>query len=645
MKLKYDFKFLNSILRYRYIIGLIIFVILVLFKINGSSIGIWQNFVTTNSNSHYSENLIGKSRMVRTDEWEVQTPFYLAQAMGSKYYPVENDDITSSGENMIVSYNAPVKDISVISKPFNWGFLLLGKDYGLAWYWGMKFILLMLLSFEMCMILTKQDKLISVLGAFWISLSPAVQWWFMQHVGDLVLYMEAIIVSFYYMLKKFDSLKHKILFSCVFALSSVGFALVLYPALQVPLAYLTLIFMILIYTDFKDRIKIKIKDVFLFGFILLFIILMLVHVILISKDALKALLNTAYPGKRISVGGGLSFYYINLFLTNIFLPYKDITFLNNCEVSSIYNFLPAVILALPVLLKKHVKDLKYGIVLSICALLQIYFMMFKISPIIAKVTFLSYVVVYRMPVAYALTSAYLSIWMLSILNRNKCLNKIYSILVSILISIFYYLTIINSPMKSYVKLKWYILLIVVLFMLNFLLLQGKKVLFSILMIVIIFISGATVNPIARGTGAIYNNNLSCKIQSIKQNDPSSEWISSNDIMGAFLYANGVKTIGGTNFYPDLKKWYKLDINKSEEYIYNRYEHINFVIQKENSSFKLLAPDSIQVNINPKDLKKYKIKYVLTKDDLQQFNIPKKITFKNIYPRDKDGFYIFKVLYY
>ncbi|MFT8314235.1 MAG: hypothetical protein ABF633_08235 [Clostridium sp.] len=636
---------MNKILKYRYFIGLIIFIILVLFKIHGSSIGIWENYVTTKVDTKNTTNLLGKSRGIRSDEWEVQTPYYLSQAMNNKFYPVVNDNITTSGQNMIVSYNAPVMDVSILAKPLNWGFLLLGKEYGLSWYWCMKIILLFLLSFEISMILTKQDRMISLLGAFWIVLSPAVQWWFMQHVGDLVFYMEAIVVTFYYIFKYFNVIKMKILFCILFSLSCIGFALVLYPALQVPMAYLCLVFMILIIMDYRDKIKFKSIDIIIFIFTIVFILSMLIHVVLISKGAIMAILNTSYPGKRISNGGDLTYYYINVFLTNIFLPYKDINFLNNCEISSFYNFLPASVLMLFFIFRKNVENIKYGIALILCSIIEIFYMLFKIPIPIAKITFLSYVPGNRMMIVYGITSVFISIWMLATISKNRCINRKYSFLISIIITATYVLSVIYSPMKSYLNPIFYILLFILFFMLNYLFSNGLKKYFCILMLIVILISGITVNPIARGEGAIYNNYLSYRIQNIRSSEPNGVWISAeNDVMGAFLYANGVKTLNGIDFYPDFEKWNKIDPDEKYKDIYNRYEHITFKLYKGETSFKLLAPDNIEVMINNGDLKKLNINYILTKENLSIYDGYDNIYFREMYGRDRDGFYIFKVLY-
>ena len=178
--------------------------------------------------------IMGDNRAIRSDEWMVQTTYYMAQAMSEDFYPLYNTNIMDDGLNMILAYNSPVANLSIIGKPFNWGFLLLGKEYGLSWYWAFKTIALWLLAFELSMILTKKMKGISILASFWITFSPAIQWWFMQHVGDTIFFTLAMIVAFYKYVENIKDKKWKKLsFSLMFAFSAIGFALVIYPAFQV----------------------------------------------------------------------------------------------------------------------------------------------------------------------------------------------------------------------------------------------------------------------------------------------------------------------------------------------------------------------------------------------------------------------------
>lgn len=633
----YSAKYVNLIIKFRFLIALVIFLTAVSLQLHGSSINMWDSIVTTKIDNSEKSLIMGKVRPVRGDEWCVQTPYYLAQAMSDEFYPLHNENIRSDGENMIIAYNSPVWDITVLSKPFNWGFLLLGKDYGLSWYWAMKTILLFLLSFEVSMILTKRKKGISLLGALWITYSPAVQWWFMQHVGDLVFYFQAMVVSFYYIMYYFKNIKLKIIFSLMFALSSIGFVLVVYPAIQVPLAYLCLVFMVLIFTDFKDKIKIKLADIGIILGTLLVIGVNLGHFIMVSKDDLKLIFNTVYPGKRISLGGEVNPNFMNLFLTNVFIPYKDTNFINNCEISSFFNFLPAVLVTLVLAIKRKAADLKYGIALTACILAEMAWMFIKFPTAFAKLTLFSYVPGNRIVITFGITAVYLSIWVFSLLCDFKPFKKIQSLVISIVILASYYYSIIYFNLIPNISLKFTILLLIMFFVLNFLFLTGRKIAFSILMSLLIIFSGATVNPLVKGTGAIYNKVLSKEIQTIKSEDKNALWAVFGDDMGSYLYANGVKTFNGIHFYPDLKSWELIDHEKKYINVYNRYAHILLELS-ETTSFQLLSPDLFRAHLTVNDLKILNIKYILTKTDLNA----KDGIFKEVYGKDKDGFYIFEI---
>ena len=56
-----------------------------------------------------------------------------------------------------------------------------------------------------------------------------------------------------------------------------------------------------------------------------------------SLDSLKAVMDTAYPGKRVSLGGDMPKRDILLFLTNWKMPFQDVPYSNNSEISSFYQ--------------------------------------------------------------------------------------------------------------------------------------------------------------------------------------------------------------------------------------------------------------------------------------------------------------------
>lgn len=637
--------FVRQCIRYRYLLALILFVILTACKVNGSSIEMWSAYIPGSQNTV----LLGKARSIRSDEWIIQTPYYLAQANNKTPYPVVNDNITMSDQNMVMSYGAPVWDISTLAKPLNWGFLLFGPAYGLAWYWNMKLLLMLLLAFELCMIITRRNQLVSFLGAFWITFSPAIQWWFMQHVGDIVFYMLALVVLFHTFLRYFDRTAVKIASAVGFGLAGVGYVLTLYPALQVPLGYLTLLLLVLVFWGFRKKVVFSYKDWILIAGVAVMAVGMLLHVYLISKDAITAISSTSYPGHRVSNGGELFPYSINIFLTNLFLPFKDMpaTLPNNCEVSSFYQFLPAALLAFPLLIKRRAQHLRFGIALAVFSVLCIVYGYVHVPVWFAKITMLSFVT-FRIGLAYGFAAMLMSIWALSELSRlsaRQQINRWMALVFSAGIAVFYFLTVYETQIKTYVRLRYYIVFIIVLFVLNFLLLRGLKWLFSVIMSGVVLVSGATVNPVNIGLGGIFGNDLTTQVRKIRDSAPNANWLAlQNASMGSFLQANGVRDLDGTDYYPDLEKWKKVDPQGKYLQVYNRYAHINVFITKDPTEAITLFPDDIEVHLNVDDLRKWDVNYMLTPAQLEGFD-DASVQFVRITPQAVNGYYIYQTVYH
>lgn len=118
----------NSIISRRYLIAVLLFTALVVGKFHGSSIAEWDYILSEKIDKGENTLIVGKTRFMRSDEWMVQTPMYLAQVESRQFFPVVNPAIRSDGQNMLVSYYAPVFDITLIGKPFNWGFILFAEN-------------------------------------------------------------------------------------------------------------------------------------------------------------------------------------------------------------------------------------------------------------------------------------------------------------------------------------------------------------------------------------------------------------------------------------------------------------------------------------------------------------------------------------
>ena len=192
----------NFIYKKRYIISLIVLFILVIGKFHGSSIGMWNTYIDP-SDDYSQSTIIGKSRAIRSDEWLVNTPYAFSQQLNDyKYY---NDLARAEKTDMFSVIFTPIKDIIILGRPFNIGYLLLGNDYGLSFYWYGRLIALLLVTFEMFMLITNKKKLISLTGAITIAGSAIVMWFYSNYIVDLLISGQLCILLFNAFLQKHNN--------------------------------------------------------------------------------------------------------------------------------------------------------------------------------------------------------------------------------------------------------------------------------------------------------------------------------------------------------------------------------------------------------------------------------------------------------
>ncbi|MGX7174302.1 DUF7657 domain-containing protein [Enterococcus ratti] len=638
-----SFSVLDIFLKLRYLIGLLVVIVIVTFNLNGSSLGVWDKYVSQREDGKKTDVIFGQSREVRSDEWLVQTPFYLSQAEND--YPLVNKDYSLNGQNMIIAYNSPVKDITVIGKPFNWGFFFLGRDRGLSFYWGMKLVVMVLLGFELLMILTKRKKELSLIGAFGLAFSPAVQWWFMQHVGDLIFFTLGLMVAFYHYFYQHEKKGIRAMMMCLIVLFGLGFILVIYPAHQVMLAYLLVFYFVGLFIYYGKRITWDRVDAYLILGAVLLIGGVMLHFWLTSKDALLASLNTLYPGKRVSTGGKWKLEEFFYFLTNWKISFKDINFSNNSEVALFYHFFPTVFLASPFVLfgKKNSEQKLFGRILMVFCLFSIVWITTGLPEWFAELTLLSYVPPFRAILTFSFAACLLTIWFISYIWQEDVFPTWYKfVLLGANASLYAYVLMTSKLTNYFSELEILLIVLAGTVMLAFILFRRCR-LFYFAFATLIVVSGCFVNPIVEGTGAIFEKTLAKEIKKIDQKDPQQIWLTEDEIYN-FTPTLGVRAFNAVRFYPDMPAWEKIDPKKKYEKYYNRYAHTRAFIAKEETSFILDRSDMFSVTLNFKDAKKLGIKYVVSKRPLTDYNQLYQAQFSQLYGPDKDGYMIFEVSY-
>lgn len=615
-------KYIDYFVKYRYVISLIIFLFLLLFKISGSSIGMYDSYLVDKNNESIKYNIFSEAKGIRSDEWLVMTPYNISQNYNNN--KIYSNFVSVTGQNMIIGYNSPVKDITILAKPISWGYILFGAEYGLSWYWCMKTILFFLLSFELCMIITKKDKKLSIIGSLLITYGPSTQWWFAPHMPDVILYFMALFVMIYHLVSN-ESSKIKNLLVLLLPFTALGYVIALFPSFQVGLGYFLLVLFVALMIRDKNKFYKEKENIIRIIIIGIVSILLIGYFLYNNLDALKSVSNTVYPGSRMETGGNL--YVKDLFtdLGTPFLSYKlEPLYGNSCEDCTYIHFGIFFLMLLPLLIKNMKKnnDRNWIIGLSISIIMIIYaiFMIVGFPLLLSKLTFFNYI--NRMKMIYGLISVIFTIWGFKALEENNKIDKKYYYLAIFSFGLLY-ISFIDSCLKNYLQ-SWVYYGEILFYALILFLIKGKhKNLGYGMIICLITFSSICINPIITGISAITNHPSTLFIEETIKKDNDSYWMSYNSIVyQGYLISLGTKTINAVNFYPDIEKWKIIDPSNKYEEQWNRYAHILVnITDNDNYLTNEMSPDAINAYLNNETIYKLGVKYVISNsvDNLEIYN--------------------------
>ncbi len=609
---------LDLLIRYRYLIGAAALLFCILFRLHGSSIGVYDLLYGKTDPSIQSE-IFGFPRPLRSDEFQVQTPYFFSQFYNN--FNLISQQMSLSGQNMIIGYNSPVLDPTIIGKPFILGYLLFGNEIGLSWYWSSRWILFLLVGFEFFRILTEK-KYFSAAASFCLVFASASQWWYTPHMYQVYFWATTLFVCGYKLFTAEGGLK-KLGFSFLSISSATGFVTSIFPSLQVPCGLLMLFLMIACLFRDKKEVSWHPKDNYFILLIVTACCLILGNFILESKDALNILNNTVYPGHRISVGGDGKITTLILNPGLIFSPIVQPEYLNECEISSYYHFNLLFLAYFPYLWLKVRKSASLrrkmipGFVLAALLLISLIFMYFGFPEWLAKITLFSYM--NRMDLVYSFTGQIFTFWSVGvIISLHKKLSIWPGAVLSLLyfvLSLIVWIPGIDSEFLRFAGL-WNIVLVLILMSLAvFSVFTPWSQIFIFFSICWALVTGLTVNPVVSGTASLTNHPLVQEALRIEEENPGLNWLSTDGaVTQELLLANGIRSINATNYYPDEEKWRRIDPSGEFDDFYNRYAHLIVTLSDQPTSFTEAFPDRIEMTMNVQDLKKWDIRRLVTTED-------------------------------
>lgn len=612
----------EKIYRYRFLIGGVVLFLLVIFKVNGSSIGIWGNYIP---NSVDDGLIFGVSRGIRSDEWALNTPMAISQFSNpDNYLPYFGDIFRGFQTDMFIIYGQPTFDLGVIFRPFHWGYLLLGMERGLSFFWYGRLIVLILVTFEFLQLITKKNRLLSLIGALLIAFAPLVTWWFaVNGLIEMLIFGQLAIIGIYKYLTT-SKYRNRILWMLLVGFCGLVYILVFYPAWQVTLFYVFLALLIGILLFNKEKITFNWKkDIPIILGVILLAIVILMYVFNKSSDAIMATLNTVYPGERVEVGG-YGWQALFRYPLSLNYPLKENGLLNNVsELATIFSFFPVgILLALWLIFKKKKRD-PLLISLLVFLIFLSFFYLIGMPEILSKITLLSQAY-YRSILGIGLLNLLILIRSITLMES---FNRKISIIISVILTAF--MLGINIFIEYSYFSKWMLPFTIIVLFLGFYGILRKEFKILLISVLLIVFSSLLVNPIRVGIDIIEENKF---IEEITQLNSDKElWIVEglDYPMNNVTTMAGVRTLNSTNVYPNLEIWEKIDENGKYEDIYNRYAHIRIDIVESETKFELGSPDSFKLYLNIDDINELGIEYILTTNDLEKLNT-NKINFREIY---------------
>lgn len=622
---KHEERINDFLYRYRYAIALIILIVGVSLRVSGSSIGMWGQYIGQSENDNV---LLGVSRAIRSDEYGALTPLAFSQAQSTLFYPYFNDIPRGTLTDMYIVYGQPVWDFTVLFRPQHWGYLLLGLDHGMSYYWVFRFLLLFMAIFELGNIVTNKNKKLSVFIALLVVFSPVTQWWFAVNSVAEILAFGAYGVVCIYKYMRTKSYRVRMFMTVLLAWIIIVYALSFYPAWQVPMAYVYVGMALYFLVSKENRKSIDLKkDGSLLALLVLIVVAGLLVVYQKSSETIQTVLNTAYPGKRVDSGGGLGSWLFDYPLS-MFYGFTGVR--SEREMDILFDFFPiSNLVGLYVMYKR--RDILLSIMNGISVFLFVY-ITFGFPSFFAKLTLMSYTTPVRVLLSFGIVNLFILARSMDIytITINTVVKKAVLFLgvgAVVCVSVYQKSEYIKWMVSSYLSNQG--ILAIILILCVYLLLvyiciclfsnKHKNLIASIS--IMLFGTGLIVNPLRSGIDVIYKNDLVENIKHINTMD-SGKWIVDTvdyPIINAPILA-GASTINSTNVYPNLEIWRSLDLTGEYDDIYNRYAHVSVdIVDTEKTIFELPVADNIVVKLPHKFLKKLDVKYVLTNRDLTIFN--------------------------
>lgn len=640
--------------KYRYPLVLLLLAFLVCNKVHFSNISSYNTFVQSSTESSFSNPLFGMVRNIRSDEWRVTIPRLLAGQHSSPSYS-GSFDIINGVNDSTYAMSGISWSLTALAKPELWLFLIADVEYAFSFFWCFKLLCAFMVGYELTRLITKDARYLSVLGGILLTFNQFFEWWSMAFTYTSAL---ACVVFFYYYFQK-EKLWEKLLMAFGLVVATGNFVVQLYPAWQVPNAYITLALMIwVIVISFEHIKQINKTDIVIIGGSLLLLVGVLLSFLSEEKLYMERIMSTVYPAGRVITGGfalNQMFYYFQ----SLFYPIWESG--NPSEISSLYTLYPMpTVLALYLWMRNKNKkqDLLTILLLVVSGLLTLYCAV-PLPSIVAKLLLFTYSMPPRMVICLGLVQVLLLLHVLGTYSRDNYFHPVVGLVLSAAntaLAVY----VCRQDYPNYLTTKMLLLDAVFTCGITWLLISDfskwklsemkwvgelmkhrRPYRFGIAVLgAVILLTGLRVNPINRTLDSIYSKPVAKAIQEIVKEDGEGVWIAQdNNYLASMMIACGARTLNCTNTAPNYELWEILDPDKKMEEVWNRYAHLNIEITDGDLEAFLSYQDAIELKLPASYLKELNVRYICSNTLLHD---TEDVTFTRLY--NEGGYMIYRVDY-
>ena len=601
--------------RLRYVLGGIFFLLCVISEVHGSSISIYAHIF---GHRELDAVLLGHSRPIRSDEWLVFTPFAFAQYFTN--FALISDIVRAAPTNMFMIYGQAVEHLAMIFRPAQLGYMFLDQGSGLAFFWVSRLVVLFLISFEFAQKILSAKRSVSLLYAVMVTFSPLAQWWWaVNFIAEILAAGQGVVVC-WKMYFDLQTSRKRFLAAAGFLWCAGIYILSMYPAWQVPFGWTFLLCMIAatVASDNVSQVLRRDKIFWLVGVIVM--LAPICHVLYISRDVIEVIRATEYPGSRFVLGGGFPMMIHMLYGVSAVLPFHSIDptgITNDCEAATFFSAAPfgLIIFAL-VTIRRRQFDLLMTSLVVLSGVIA-FWEAIGFPAWLAKISMMGMTTDNRARIVLDFAQMLILFRGLSLIELNfSRVEKIFTAgAISIVGAIFVYRFVPDwLGAKTFLALTAFNFAAIYLF-------AGRLTNLRVgILIVMMLLIGATINPIAHGVDVIYKLPVGQKISEIVARDKSN-WLVEDDsiVRNSLPIMFGAPTVNCTNTYPVLDRWRKLDPTGKDFKLYNRYAHIEIIFDSGATNFDIHLDKTI-LTLNPADLPKLDVRYILSPHgDLEKFS--------------------------